>query len=82
MLYEVITNLARKTAQGHRLEGAAKMENVLTREKDRLVTLSKINPGISVKEAETVNKEQAHLSALILNAKLRLDGVRLIRIFE
>lgn len=36
-------NLARKTAQTHRLEGAAKMEKVLTPEKDRLVTLSKIN---------------------------------------
>lgn len=74
--------LARKTAQNHRLEGAAEMENVLTREKDRLVTLSKINPGISVKEAEAVIKEQAHLSSLILNARLRLDGMRLIRIFE
>ncbi len=36
-------NLARKTAQTHRFEGAAKMEKVLTREKYRLVTLSKIN---------------------------------------
>lgn len=36
-------NLARKTAQTHRFEGAAKMEKVLTREKDRQVILSKIN---------------------------------------
>ena len=73
-------NLARKTAQAHRLEGVAKMEKVLTRETDRLVTLSKINPGVSVKEAETVIKAQAHFRSLILNARLRLDGVRLIRI--
>jgi hypothetical protein len=58
------------------------MENVLTREKDRLVTLSKINPGISAKEIEALIKEQAHLRTRILNAGLRLDGVRLIRIFE
>jgi len=75
-------NLARKIAQTQRLDGAAKMEKVLTRERDRLVTLSKINPGISVKEVEAVAKEQAHLSALILNARLRLDGVRLIRVFD
>lgn len=75
-------NLARKIAQTHRLEGAAEMENVLTRERDRLVTLSKINPGISVKEAGAVIKDQAHLRTLILNARLRLDGVRLIRVFE
>ena len=74
-------HLARKTAQTHRLDGAAKMEKVLTRETDRLVTLSKINPGISSKEAEAVIKAQAHFKSLILNARLRLDGVRLIRIF-
>lgn len=73
-------NLAEKTAQRHRLEGAAKMEKVLTREKDRLVALSKINSGISLKEVETVIKEQVHLRTLIQNARLRLDGVRLIRI--
>jgi ATP-dependent helicase HepA len=74
-------NLARKTAQTHRLDSVAEMEKVLTREKDRLAILSKINPGISGKEAEAVIKEQAHFRDLILNARLRLDGVRLIRIF-
>lgn len=81
-MLEKSQNLAEKTAQIHRLEGAAEMENVLTREKDRLVTLSKINPGISAKEIEALIKEQAHLRIRILNAGLRLDGVRLIRIFE
>nr|WP_281175459.1 SNF2-related protein [Desulfobacter vibrioformis] len=75
-------NLARKIAQTQRLDGAAEMEKVLTRERDRLVTLSKINPAISVKEVETVIKKQAHFRTLILNARLRLDGVRLIRVFE
>ncbi|WP_026259623.1 helicase-related protein [Desulfobacter curvatus] len=74
-------NLARKTAQTRRLDGVAKMEDVLTREKDRLVTLSKVNPGISSKEVEAVINAQAHYKSLILNARLRLDGVRLIRIF-
>ena len=81
-MLEKSQDLARKTAQTHRLEGAAEMENVLTREKDRLVTLSKTNPGISAKEVEALIKEQAHLRTQILNAGLRLDGVRLIRIFE
>ncbi len=75
-------NLARKTAQDHRLDGAAEMEKVLTRERDRLAVLSKINPGISGKEADAVTKDQAHFKSLILNARLRLDAVRLIRLFE
>jgi len=75
-------NLARNTAQTHRLDGAAEMEKVLTREKDRLAVLSKINPGISGQEADAVTKDQAHFRSLILNARLRLDGVRLIRLFE
>nr|WP_319495223.1 SNF2-related protein [uncultured Desulfobacter sp.] len=74
-------SLARKTAQTHRLDGSAEMEKVLTREKDRLSVLSKINPGISGKEAEAVAKDQAHFRSQILNARLRLDGVRLIRMF-
>ncbi len=74
-------SLARKTAQTHRLDGAAEMEKVLTREKARLATLSKINPGISDKEADAVAKDQAYFRSQILNARLRLDGVRLIRIF-
>ncbi len=75
-------DLARKTAQAHRLDGIADMEAVLTRETDRLVNLAKINPGISVKEAQAMVKAQAHIKSLILNARLRLDGVRLVRIFE
>nr|WP_320190559.1 SNF2-related protein [uncultured Desulfobacter sp.] len=75
-------DLARKMAQTHRLDGIAEMETVLTRETDRLVTLAKINPGISVEEAKSMVKAQAHIKALILNARLRLDGVRLIRAFE
>ena len=75
-------NLARNTAQANRLDGAAEMEKVLTREKDRLAVLSKINPGISGQEADAVTKDQAHFRSLILNARLRLDGVRLIRLFE
>ena len=74
MMLEKSQDIARKRAQTHRLEGAAEMENVLTREKDRLAALSKINPGISAKEVEAVIKEQAHLRTQILNAGLRLDG--------
>jgi hypothetical protein len=75
-------NLARKTAQDHRLDAAAEMEKVLTRETDRLAVLAKINPGISGKELDAVTKDQAHFKSLILNARLRLDAVRLIRLFE
>lgn len=73
---------AEKKAQEQRLEGAVKMENVLTRERERLITLSQINPGVSDEEAGAVTKTQVHFRSLILNARLRLDGVRLIRIFQ
>ena len=71
--------LAEEEAEQMRRQGVAALKRRLGAEVERLVDLSRVNPGVTQREVEAARTEQEALEAMISGAKLRLDGVRLIR---
>jgi ATP-dependent helicase HepA len=72
--------LADEQAAVLRQKALTAVEKTLGAEMDRLVRLSKINPGITRREIDAAVAEQAAIQARISGASLRLDAVRLIRL--
>ena len=65
-------------AAGIRKESLGEMERSLSREILRLRELQKLNPGITNREIEQLEKEEKELKEHLSNAQIRLDSVRLI----
>jgi ATP-dependent helicase HepA len=70
---------AEEQGQNEKINGLKRMNQTLDYEIERLNTLQKKNKDIRPKEIQTALLEKANLTALIKNARIRLDALLLIQ---
>ena len=73
------TNIAEELADKEIKSGIKRMESSLNHEINRLEILQKMNKHIRPDEINIANDERTNLSAIIKNARIRLDALLLIR---